>query len=88
MAALNHPSIVAIYDVGGKGEWTPVLVTELAEGRNLKGPLPLEAACRTRLRCENRRIEQSWLTRSAVGGVPLGSVGLLLEMRAGHEWLL
>ena len=42
IAALNHPNIVAIYDVG---EETGILflVTELVEGRNLKGRLPLEA---------------------------------------------
>jgi eukaryotic-like serine/threonine-protein kinase len=42
VAALNHPNIVAIYDVGeDKGVF--FIVTELVEGRNLKGPLPLDA---------------------------------------------
>jgi Tol biopolymer transport system component len=43
VAALNHPNIVAIYDVGEK-DGVLFLVTELVEGRNLQGPLPLEAA--------------------------------------------
>jgi len=42
VAALNHPNIVAIYDVGEENG-VLFLVTELVEGRNLKGPLPLEA---------------------------------------------
>ena len=43
MAALNHPNIVAIYDVGEENG-VLFLVTELVEGRNLKGPMPIEAA--------------------------------------------
>src|SRR5580704_15570250 len=43
VAALNHPNIVAIYDVGEENG-VLFLVTELVEGRNLKGPMPLEAA--------------------------------------------
>jgi predicted Ser/Thr protein kinase/sugar lactone lactonase YvrE len=42
IAALNHPNIVAIYDVGEE-KGILFLVTELVEGRNLKGRLPLEA---------------------------------------------
>jgi Tol biopolymer transport system component len=42
VAALNHPNIVAIYDVGGENG-VLFLVTELVEGRNLKGPMPLDA---------------------------------------------
>jgi eukaryotic-like serine/threonine-protein kinase len=42
VAALNHPNIVAIYDVGEDGEFL-FLVTELVEGKNLKGPMPLDA---------------------------------------------
>src|ERR1700686_259676 len=42
VAALNHPNIVAIYDVGEENG-VFFLVTELVEGRNLKGPMPLEA---------------------------------------------
>src|ERR1700680_4010672 len=43
IAALNHPNIVAIYDIGEENG-VLFLVTELVEGRNLKGPMPLEAA--------------------------------------------
>src|SRR5580700_2652904 len=43
VAALNHSNIVAIYDVGEENG-VFFIVTELVEGRNLKGPLPLEAA--------------------------------------------
>jgi len=48
IAALNHPNIVAIYDVGTHGE-TPFLVTELLEGETLRdrltrGPLPVRKA--------------------------------------------
>jgi hypothetical protein len=43
VAALNHPNIVAIYDVGDENG-VFFLVTELVEGRTLKGPLPLDAA--------------------------------------------
>jgi eukaryotic-like serine/threonine-protein kinase len=47
-AALNHPNIVAIYDVGFQGE-TPYIVSELLEGETLrallaKGPLPKRQA--------------------------------------------
>src|SRR5580704_11942191 len=42
VAALNHPNIVAIYDVG-EANGVLFLVTELVEGRNLKGPMPLDA---------------------------------------------
>jgi eukaryotic-like serine/threonine-protein kinase len=39
VAALNHPNICTIYDVGPN-----YLVMELIEGETLKGPLPLETA--------------------------------------------
>jgi Tol biopolymer transport system component len=39
IAALNHPNICQIYDVGPN-----YLVMELIEGENLKGPVPLETA--------------------------------------------
>jgi eukaryotic-like serine/threonine-protein kinase len=47
-AALNHPNIVAVYDVGGDDE-TPYLVTELVDGESLRrrlggGPLPVAQA--------------------------------------------
>ena len=41
IAALNHPNICQIYDVGPN-----YLVMELVEGDNLKGPLPLANALR------------------------------------------
>src|SRR5438270_11606775 len=37
IAALNHPNICHLYDVGPN-----YLVMELVEGRNLHGPLPLD----------------------------------------------
>ena len=45
-AALNHPNIVAIYDVGTWEYGTPYVVTELLEGETLRaclqrGPLPI-----------------------------------------------
>src|ERR1700733_10638722 len=43
VAALNHPNIVAIYDVG-EANGVLFLVTELVEGRNLKGPRPIKTA--------------------------------------------
>src|SRR5579862_8757218 len=39
VAALNHPNICHLYDVGPN-----YLVMELVEGENPKGPLPLETA--------------------------------------------
>jgi eukaryotic-like serine/threonine-protein kinase len=47
-AALNHPNILAIYDVGFEGT-VPYIVSELLEGRNLRqrlseGPIPLREA--------------------------------------------
>lgn len=39
IAALNHPNVCALYDVG-----PDYLVMELIEGETLKGPLPLETA--------------------------------------------
>ncbi len=48
IAALNHPNIIAIYDVGTHGE-VPFLVTELLEGETLRerlnrGPIPVRKA--------------------------------------------
>ena len=47
-AALNHPNILAIYDVGLEGE-TPYIVSELLEGKTLRhrlieGTLPVREA--------------------------------------------
>ncbi len=47
-AALNHPNILAIYDVGFEGT-VPYIVTELLEGKNLRqrlseGPVPMREA--------------------------------------------
>jgi serine/threonine protein kinase len=47
-AALNHPNILAIYDVGLEGG-VPYIVSELLEGKNLRqrlneGPIPMRAA--------------------------------------------
>jgi serine/threonine protein kinase len=39
VAALNHPNICSLFDVGPN-----FLVMELVEGETLKGPLPLETA--------------------------------------------
>src|SRR5271170_3737167 len=47
-AALNHPNILAIYDVGFEGK-TPYIVSELLEGKDLRkrlceGPIPVREA--------------------------------------------
>ena len=47
-AALNHPNILAIYDVGFEGT-TPYIVSELLEGKTLRqrlseGPIPVREA--------------------------------------------
>ncbi len=49
VAALNHPNILAVYDIGSH-DGAPFLVTELLEGETLRerlseGPLPLRKAC-------------------------------------------
>jgi serine/threonine protein kinase len=48
VAALNHPNILAVYDVGVQ-DGTPYLVTELLEGETLRerldrGPVPVRKA--------------------------------------------
>jgi Tol biopolymer transport system component len=53
VAALNHPNILAVYDVGVQ-DGRPYLVTELLEGETLRerldrGPLPLRKALETAL---------------------------------------
>jgi serine/threonine protein kinase/Tol biopolymer transport system component len=45
-AALNHPNILAIFDIGATGEAIPYVVSELLEGETLRerlrrGPLPV-----------------------------------------------
>ena len=50
LAALNHPNIVAIYDVG-QAEAQAYLVSELVDGESLRkviesGPAPARKACR------------------------------------------
>jgi serine/threonine protein kinase len=41
VAALNHPNICTLFDIG-----PDYLVMEYVEGENLKGPLPLDEALR------------------------------------------
>lgn len=48
-AALNHPGILAIYDLGTQSNGSPYIVSELLEGESLRerlrsGPLPLRKA--------------------------------------------
>jgi hypothetical protein len=50
VAALSHPNIVAVFDVGSDGD-TPFVVTELLEGQTLRGrlaasPLPVSETLR------------------------------------------
>jgi TolB-like protein/predicted Ser/Thr protein kinase len=45
IAALNHPHICTLHDVGEHGG-TPFLVMEFVEGKPLRGPLPVEEALR------------------------------------------
>ena len=49
IAALNHPHVCALYDVG-----PDYLVMEYVEGETLKGPLPLDEALRIRGRSPKR----------------------------------
>jgi eukaryotic-like serine/threonine-protein kinase len=46
---LNHPNVLAVYDVGSTDENTPYLVAELLDGETLRtrlgdGPLPVRKA--------------------------------------------
>src|SRR5207249_7620075 len=49
VAALNHPNICALYDVGPN-----YLVMEFIDGTPLEGPLPVETAIRMRRRSATR----------------------------------
>jgi predicted Ser/Thr protein kinase len=46
VAALNHPNICQLYDVGALPSGSGFLVMEYIEGERLKGPMPLDAALR------------------------------------------
>ena len=48
-AALNHPNILAIYDLGTQANGSPYIVSELLDGETLRerlrsGPLPIRKA--------------------------------------------
>jgi eukaryotic-like serine/threonine-protein kinase len=46
VAALNHPHICQLYDVGASPSSSAYLVMEFVEGHPLRGPLPLDEALR------------------------------------------
>jgi len=46
IAALNHPHICQIYDIGIAPDGFPYLVLEYIEGKPLRGPLPAEEVMR------------------------------------------
>jgi len=96
IAALNHPNICALYDVGTLPSGTGYLVMEFVEGAPVSGPLPTDVALRHALQIADalsaahakgiihRDLKPANILLTA-SGIKLLDFGLALLIRDGND---